>query len=165
MKTVYIFLLLVVFAVSETHTETPTQPSAEPPLWKSSSNSDFYQTIIDNNLFAPLGTVLKKKPVPGANLKRIATMTKDNPSQAKAILQNIATGEQKTVRVGDTIGGYNVLDIQPKQILIEKDGETAVWKRLNPSFLYYGNHRNKSFLSDAVSLIFPRGYRTRHRYL
>ena len=60
MKRIYIFLLLLMFAVSETQTAKQTQPPVEPPLWESSENSDFYRTIIDNNLFAPLGTVLNK---------------------------------------------------------------------------------------------------------
>ena len=99
-------------------------------------NSDFYQTIIRNNLFAPLGTDLHKKPVPGASVKLIATFTRQDPvSEAEAIVENIATGEQKTVGVGDTIAGYSVRDIQAKQILLEKQGARAVWKRMSHPFL------------------------------
>jgi hypothetical protein len=45
------------------------------------------------------------------------------------------TDEQKTVGVGDIIGGYKVLDIQAKQVLIEKEGEPAIWKRINTFLL------------------------------
>ena len=115
----------------------PETEVAEPhrPLFSESIHSDFYQTIIDNNLFAPLGTVLNQKPVPGANLKLIATFTRDDPSKATAILQNIATGEQKTVFIGTVVSGYQVLDIQAKQILIEKDGQPPIWKRLETFLL------------------------------
>ena len=99
-------------------------------------DSDFYQTIIRNNLFAPLGTVLNRKPVPGANLKLIATFTRDDPAKASAIVENIATGEQKSVGIGSVVSGYEVLDIQAKQILLEKEGERAVWKRMKPFLLY-----------------------------
>ena len=115
----------------------PETEVAEPPrpLFSESIHSDFYQTIIRNNLFAPLGTVLNQKPVPGANLKLIATFTRDDPSKATAILQNIATGEQNTVGIGDTIAGYSVLEIHSKQILIEKDGSPPIWKHIETFFL------------------------------
>ena len=99
--------------------------------------SDFYQTIIRNNLFAPLGTDLHQKPVPGDSVKLIATLTRQDPAESEAIVQNTASGEQKTVGVGDTIAGYRVLDIQAKQILIEKEGHPAVWKRMSHPFLLY----------------------------
>ena len=115
----------------------PETEVAEPhrPLFSESIHSDFYQTIIRNNLFAPLGTVLNQTPVPGANLKLIATFTTDDPSKASAILQNIATGEQNTVFIGTVISGYQVLDIQAKQILLEKDGQPPIWKRLETFLL------------------------------
>ncbi len=105
-------------------------------LFSESINSDFYQTIIRNNLFAPLGTVLNRKPVPGANLKLIATFTRDDPAKASAIVEKTATGKQQTVVIGTVVGGYEVLDIRAKQILIEKEGARAVWKRMNPFLLY-----------------------------
>ena len=101
------------------------------PLFSESIDSDFYQTIIRNNLFAPLGTVLNQKPVPGANLKLIATFTRDAPADATAIVENTATGEQQRVVIGSVVSGYEVLDIQAKQVLIEKEGERVVWKRMN----------------------------------
>ncbi|MYA57481.1 hypothetical protein F4X88_14400 [Candidatus Poribacteria bacterium] len=79
--------------------------------------------------------VLHKKPVPGASVNLIATFTRDEPSKATAIVENIATGDQKTVGVGSMFAGYQVLDIQAKQILIEKDGERAIWKRMKPFLL------------------------------
>lgn len=106
-------------------------------LFSESIDSDFYQTIIDNNLFAPLGTVLNQKPVPGANLKLIATFTRDDPAKATAIVENTATGEQNTVVIGTVVSVYQVLDIQAKQVLIQKDGERAVWKRMSHHFLLY----------------------------
>ena len=112
--------------------------------------SDFYQTIIRNNLFAPLGTNLHQKPVPGASVKLIATFTRKDPADASAIVLNIASGEQKTVGVGSMFAGYQVRDIQAKQILLEKAseaphhkdrdrvssrGERAIWKRMSHPFL------------------------------
>ena len=134
--------------------EVPPTPQERPPtplirqtegvsephrrLFSESIESDFYQTIIDNNLFAPLGTVLNQKPVPGANLKLIATFTRDDPADATAIVENIATGKQQRVVIGSVVSGYEVLDIQAKQILIEKEGERAVWKRMD-TFVFLNN--------------------------
>ncbi len=142
--------------------EVPPTPQERPPpetevaephrlLFSESIHSDFYQTIIRNNLFAPLGTVLNQKPVPGANLKLIATFTRDDPAKASAIVENIATGEQKSVGIGTVVGGYQVLDIQAKQILIEKEGERAVWKRMNR--FYSTNKGVKRECTRRISMI------------
>ena len=114
-----------------------TEGVSEPhrPLFSESIDSDFYQTIIRNNLFAPLGTVLNQTPVLGANLKLIATFTRDDPSKASAIVENTATGKQQRVFIGTVVSGYQVLDIQAKQILIEKDGQPPIWKRLETFLL------------------------------
>lgn len=117
-------------AVTETARVDPTART-----WENEPNADFYQTIIDNNLFAPLGTVLNTKPTPGENLKLIATFTQHDPADATAIFQETDTGEQKTVAIGDILSGYSVLDIQPKQVFIEKDGETGTWKRIEHTLL------------------------------
>jgi len=91
---------------------------------------DFYQSIKDNNLFEP-GPNWCQKPVPGANLKLIATFTGDDPSKATAIVQNIATGKQKKFRIGERVGVYRVADIQAKRILLQKKGHPAFWKRIH----------------------------------
>ena len=85
--------------------------------------------------FAPPGTDEHQKPVPGTGVKLIATFTRKDPSDATAIVENTATGEQKTVGVGSTIAGYSVLEIQAKQALIQKAGEPPIWKRLEKLLL------------------------------
>ena len=57
--------------------------------------SDFTQNIIEKTLFAPLGTELNQTPVSDANVKLIATFTQKDPTDARAIVLNTATGEQK----------------------------------------------------------------------
>lgn len=104
-------------------------------LFSGSIDSDFYQTILKNNLFAPLGTNLHAKPVPGANVLLIATFTTQDPFAASAIVKNTGTGEQQTVGLGDVLWGYRIAEIQYKQILIQKDDEPAIWKFLKPTFL------------------------------
>ena len=114
----------------------PQVVSAEPVSGTRPSVDDgFYQTILQNNLFAPLGTVLNARPRPGTNLTLIATFTTGDPTLAAAIIKNTATDVQGTVVVGDVIGGYRVAEIHPKQILIAKDDGPAIWKFMNPSFL------------------------------
>lgn len=70
-----------------------------------------------------------------ANLRLIATVTQTDSAEAEAIVQNTATGSEKTVAVGDVIGAYGIAEIHPKRILIEKKDETPMWKFLNPAFL------------------------------
>ncbi len=69
-------------------------------------------------------------------MKLIATFTRDAPADATAILKNTATGKQQRVVIGSVVSGYEVLDIQAKQILIEKEGSRAVWKRMKLFLLY-----------------------------
>ena len=130
----FVFLSVALCGVSVGYPSPPsrTATAGETP---ETIHSDFYQTIIRNNLFAPLGTVLNQTPVPGANVKLIATFTRDDPSKASAIVENTATGDQKTVGVEDVVGGYRVLEIHAKQILIEKDGQPPIWKRLETFLL------------------------------
>ena len=130
----FVFLSVALCGVSVGYPSPPsrTATAGETP---ETIHSDFYQTIIRNNLFAPLGTVLNQTPVLGANLKLIATFTRDDPSKASAIVENTATGKQQRVFIGTVVSGYQVLDIQAKQILIEKDGSPPIWKRIETFFL------------------------------
>lgn len=94
-----IIVVIVMMNWSQATTETER---IDPPknTWENEPNADFYQIIIDNNLFAPLGTVLNQKPRPGANLKLIATFTRHDPADAIAIVEDTATGEEKNGRCG-----------------------------------------------------------------
>lgn len=101
-----------------------------------SIESDFYQTIIRNNLFAPLGTVLNPEPVPGANLKLLGTfVSASNPLASTAWIQDTRMGDYRTLVVTDSIHGFMLTEIQATQVGLEKADETITLKLETGLFL------------------------------
>ena len=88
--------------------------------------SDFTQTIIRNNLFAPLGTNLHAKTLPGANLKLVGTFLTQEPTASTALIKDASTGRSHVLGIGDVLGGYSVTEIQPKQVTLSENGTPVV---------------------------------------
>ena len=105
-----------------------------------SIDSDFYQTIIRNNLFAPLGTVLNQKPVPGANLKLIGTFVSKDAARSTALIKNETTGQQEMLSIGEGLGDFHVVEIQPKQVTLDHLGKSVIL-RLPPGMLLNAQRR------------------------
>ena len=109
-------------------------------LFENDINTDFYQTIIDNNLFAPLGTVLNPTPKPGANLALVATFVSENIWRSTAVIKNETTGRHQILGIGDVFGDFTVMKIQPKQFNPSRSNSITMGIRLlsyaspNPSF-------------------------------
>ena len=127
----YILLILCsVFGIYRLHAQIQERP--HPPAMSPQEHvnddvvnpeSDFYQTIIKNNLFAPLGTVLTVKPRPGSNLTLIATLITSDPLSSQAVIKNASTGRQETYAIGETISDFIVIVITPKEVILQRDGE------------------------------------------
>lgn len=83
---------------------------------------DFYRTILDNNLFHPLGW---RPARPREPYRLLGTLIPcDGKSQAQAILQKNPAGKTYTVTIGDRLDGdIIVIDIQTKQVTLEKAGQ------------------------------------------
>ena len=83
---------------------------------------DFYRTIIDNNIFRPLGW---SSPRPKETYRLIGTLIPcDGKSKAQAILQKNPAGKTYTVTIGDQLDAdIIVIDIQTKQVILEKAGQ------------------------------------------
>ncbi len=81
-----------------------------------SIDRDFYQTIIRNNLFAPLGTVLNAEPEPGAHLSLLGTFVSEDPSASSVLVKNALTGRHHLLSVGEGVGDFHVLAVEPKQV-------------------------------------------------
>ena len=81
----------------------------------------FYRTIVDNNLFRPLGWT---PPRPRNPYRLLGTRTPtDRKSKAQAILQSTTAGSTYTVSLGEMLDtDTTVVDIQPKQVTLEKAG-------------------------------------------
>ena len=111
---------------TEKQTQGPvTKPIGNPPAKTRSAqqrtdpldNDDFYQIIIDNNLFRPLGW----RP-PAKNkitYKLLGTIT-NSETPARAILQDKASQRTYTVSIGETLGDFQVTEIQPRRITLKK---------------------------------------------
>jgi len=84
-------------------------------------SSVFYRTIVDNNLFRPLGWHPPRLKEP---YRLLGTRTStDGKSEAQAILQKTPVGRTYTVTIGETLDtGTTVVDIQPKRVTLEKAG-------------------------------------------
>lgn len=89
--------------------------------------NSYYNVIIDNNIFRPLGWQHVPEIIP---YQLIGAVTyPDKEREAYAILQETAA-EKKIhyVVTGDAIGDIKVIDIQPKQVTLNKVGENKVFK-------------------------------------
>ncbi|MYH81771.1 hypothetical protein F4141_13860 [Candidatus Poribacteria bacterium] len=126
-------------------TETPNAPprlGKQPDILSrarfQSSNfppaqSDFYRTIIDNNLFRPLGWRPPRRVEPYRLLGTRLPTDKNTPTQA--ILQSTATNKTHIVTTGDKLdAATEVVEIQPKQIRLKTAGQLKTL-RLKSGFL------------------------------
>ena len=87
----------------------------------------FYRTIVDNNLFRPIGWT---PPRPREPYRLLGTfIPTDRKRKAQAILQKPAVGRTYTVTIGDKLDADTALiDIQPKQVKLEKSGQQRTLK-------------------------------------
>lgn len=120
-----------------TQKSKPTKRASRPLQVPASSqtddfqDSDFYRTIIDNNLFRPLGW---RPPRPKEPYRLIGTIIPTNGiTEARAILQTTRGNIIYTVTQGDTLDAdTTVTDIQAKQVTLEKAGQQRTLK-FNPT--------------------------------
>lgn len=83
--------------------------------------SKFYRVIIDNNLFRPLGWRPPRPREPYRLLGTILPTDANTPKQA--IFERMAVRRTYTVSLGETLDtDTTVVDIQPKQVTLEKGG-------------------------------------------
>ena len=105
-----------------TEKNTLTDDSRIDAELKRFQNSVFYQTIIDNNLFQSLGTA-RAQPTPRYRLICTTTPTNENVG-GEALIQDITDGNAiQRVRLGTIVGSATVVDIQPKQVVLDEKGE------------------------------------------
>lgn len=88
---------------------------------ESKDNSDYYKVIVDNSIFRPLGWRPPKKEPEYAFR---GTKTDENGRISKAYVLERRSGNFYTAMVGDKVGDAIVKEIQEKQIILDKNGET-----------------------------------------
>lgn len=86
-------------------------------------NSPFYRTIIDNNLFRPLGWT---PPRPVEPYRLLGTLLpRDDTTTPQAILQTTKGNTTHIVSIGDKLDGdTEIVDIQRKQVTVRTKGDT-----------------------------------------
>ena len=101
--------------------QSSTHPIEDVEL-KHFQNSDFYRTIIDNNLFRPLGWTPPRPQEPYRLLGTIIPI--DSKFSSKAIIQNTLRNQTHIVTIGDTLDTDTlVTDIQTKHVTLKKNGQ------------------------------------------
>ncbi len=96
-------------------------PGATDPL-RDFQKTDFYRTIVDNNLFRPLGWRPARPREPYRLLGTLLPNDGETPPQA--ILQSTTARTTYIVRIGDKLDkATTVTDIQPKEIMLETNGK------------------------------------------
>ena len=101
--------------------QSSTLPTEDLEL-KHFQNSDFYRTIINNNLFRPLGWTPPRPQEPYRLLGTI--IPTDAKPPPKAIIQNTVRHQTHIVTIGDTLDTEtHVTDIQTKHITLKKNGQ------------------------------------------
>ena len=95
---------------------------------------EFYQLIIDNNLFRPLGWTPPVKDT-GA-LELIGTVITEQRRQA--VLKEKTSDLVHFVNVGETLNDYTLVQVHPKHVVLEKEGQHLT-RHLNPSLFLSPN--------------------------
>ena len=91
------------------------------------SSDAFLCTIIDNNLFRPLGW---RPSRPSEPYRLIGTiLPRDENTSPRAILQTTAGNKTYNVTIGENLDPHTeVVDIQPKQVTLSTDGKQRTLK-------------------------------------
>lgn len=89
-------------------------------LTNSKTPNEFYQLIVDNNIFRPLGWSPPQK-TPQYTL--IGTTIASDASNATAFILEHQSNQFHTVKVGKTFGNVSVKEILPKKVTLQEEGK------------------------------------------
>ena len=125
--------------VSVERTETPTEKSTEMSSKRVSSPDgeeelpEYFQVIIDNNLFLPLGWKTEvKSDVP---FQLVGTVLKDALEHYQAVLKAVDTQQVYFVTLNEVQDGWRLVMIEQKQVVLEK-GDRRITLALNKQHLF-----------------------------
>ena len=107
----------------------------------SGDNSEFYQVIIDNSLFRPLGW---KPPNKEPEYTLLGTVIDTLGDHSKAYVLERRSDRFHTVRIGDSVGDMVIEEIEEKKIVLDKDGESITLRTRDIEFLKTGGSSSRS---------------------
>ena len=118
----------------------------EKQSWRESA---FYWTIIENNIFRPLGwTPLKPMPV----YRLLGTVISTDGTGRQAILQEIGSEQFHFLRVGDNVGDATVTEILLKEVKLDKAGRRISLKMGRIQFLSPTRTRQQGKIAAQTSV-------------
>lgn len=95
------------------------------PAKPAGTGDDFYQVIITNNIFRPLGY---RKPRPPPAYRLIATVTNHEHGTNKALLRRNKDGRMYYIEIGEVFDGAKVERIGPKSVTLLIDGQSKEFR-------------------------------------
>lgn len=111
-------------------------------------SQDFYQPIVENNLFRPLGW---RKPDDEPRYTLVGTLIESNNQRAKAFLIERRSNRYYPVSVGEKVGDAIVESIKPDEVSLSEDGKTVTLRANSNRFL------DTSAVSNRGGTQFNRG--------
>lgn len=111
-------------------------------------SADFYQPIVENNLFRPLGW---RKPNDESDFTLIGTLIESNNQRAKAFLIERRSNRYYPVSVGEKVGDAIVESIKPNEVSLTENGKTVTLRANSNRFL------DTSAVSDKGGARFGQG--------
>lgn len=126
-----------VVSVMERSTETQTETEMSSKRVSSPDGEEelpeYYQVIIDNNLFLPLGWKAEvKSDVP---FQLVGTVLKDALGDYQAVLKSVDTQRVYFVTLDEAQYGWRLVMIEPKRVVLEK-GDRRITLALNEQHLF-----------------------------
>ncbi|MXV73461.1 hypothetical protein F4Z99_04180 [Candidatus Poribacteria bacterium] len=118
----------------------------EEQSWRESA---FYRTIIENNIFRPLGWT-PPKPMPVYRL--LGTIISTDGTNGRSILQEIASERFHFLRVGDSVGDATVTEVLLKEVKLDKSGRRMSLKMGRLQFLSPTRTRQQGKIAAQTSV-------------
>lgn len=104
----------------------------------SNNSADYYNVIVNNNIFRPLGW---RPPNKEPEYSYIGAYVSDDATKSEGYVLEIRSNRFYTAGIGDKIGDAVVTDIKKKEILLDKNGEKITLKLGNEQWLKAGGSR------------------------
>ena len=124
-----------VVSVERPETQTETEMSSEQASSPDGEEElpEYFQVIIDNNLFQPLGWKAEvKSDVP---FQLVGTVLKDALEHYQAVLKSVDTQQVYFVTLNEAQDGWRLVMIEPKRVVLEK-GDRRITLALNEQHLF-----------------------------
>ena len=104
-------------------------------------NSDYYQVIVDDSLFRPLGW---KPPNKEPEYTLIGTSIDPLGNHSKAFVSERRTDAFLIVRIGDNMGDMILKEIEDKKVVLDKDGDSITLRTRDIEFLKTGSSSSRN---------------------